>query len=153
MTMNLGARHGNDKESERRENASDPEASEAPCRSQRGDRSQRVGKPRTGRRATPCEAGASSSSPMIRPGNPGRCGESTQANTSSHGAAGCGASRMHGDHRGDGETQVMLCALSLPTDTSIAPGTSYTRRSQASPTQGSHGPWRPSRWAAMPPWT
>jgi hypothetical protein len=54
---------------------------------------------------------------MIRPGNPGRCGESTQANKSSHGAAVCGESRMHGDNGGDGETQVMLCALSLPTDT------------------------------------
>jgi hypothetical protein len=28
----------------------------------------------------------------------------------------CGESRMHGDNGGDGETQVMLCALSLPTD-------------------------------------
>jgi hypothetical protein len=32
----------------------------------------------------------------------------------------CGESRMHGDNGGNGETQVMLCALFLPTDTPLA---------------------------------
>jgi hypothetical protein len=58
MTMHMGERHGEGKESERREHASAPESSEAPCRSQRGHSRQRVGKPRVGRRVTPREAGA-----------------------------------------------------------------------------------------------
>src|SRR5262245_42878134 len=79
---------------------------------------------------------------MLKPGNPGQCGESTQPKKSSHGAAVCGESRMHGDNGGDGETQVMLCALFLPTD---------IPRDQCNATTGNHGDEAGGEMA-MPPW-
>jgi hypothetical protein len=108
MAMTMGERHGDGKASERREHLRAPEASEAPCRRQRGHvvsawespvqgegphRERRVRRHPAEGAPEGARAGASWPESAEHAGR-----------QSSHGVAGCGERRTHGGNGGDGDT-------------------------------------------------
>jgi hypothetical protein len=103
-TLHLGERPRQGQERARREPDRAPASSEAPCRRLRGQSRQRGGKPRPGRRAPPCQVCAESPRCMSRLGQPCQGQRRTTSWHSFPGVAGCGESRRHGGHGGDGKT-------------------------------------------------